>query len=50
MKILLFFIAVCVGAWSLNHPFPQRVNEYIIAVMVTLGIYRELRKLVENEK
>ncbi len=50
MKIVLLFIAVCAGVWTWNHPFPPRVNDFSIAVLVTFGIYRELRKLVENEK
>jgi hypothetical protein len=50
MKIVLLFIAACAGVWIWNHPLPQSVNEFIIAVFVTSGIYRNLRKLVENEK
>ncbi len=50
MKLFLLTLASLAGAWTLYHPFPPRVNEWIIALFVTLGIYRELRKLVENEK
>ena len=48
-KLILLFIAVCYGSWILNNPFPPKVNNYIIAVFVTLGIYKELRKLENDE-
>jgi Na+/glutamate symporter len=47
-KLILLLLAACAGAWMWNNPFPQKINAFIVAVFVTLGIYKELKKLIED--
>jgi hypothetical protein len=48
-KLILLLLAACAGAWIWNNPFPQKINAFIVAVFVTLRIYKELKKLVYDE-
>jgi hypothetical protein len=49
-KLILLLLAACVGAWTWYNPFPQKINAFVVAVFVTFGVYKELKKLVEDEE
>ena len=48
-NLILLLIASFWGAWMWNNPFPAKVNAFLVAVFVTFGIYKELKKFLENE-
>ena len=47
-NLILLLIASFWGAWMWNNPFPPKVNTFLVAVFVTFGIYKELKKLLET--
>jgi len=48
-NFILFLIALYFGIAMYGKPFPPKVNAFIVAVFVTLGIYKELKKLIDEE-
>ena len=48
-KLMYLALSIGLGIWVYMHPFPAWLSNFIIAVITTGGINRQLHKLLEDE-
>jgi hypothetical protein len=48
-KLIFLALSIILGIWVYMHPFPTWLSNFIIAVITTGGINRQLHKLLEDE-
>ena len=48
-KLIFLALSIGLGIWVYMHPFPAWLSNFIIAVITTGGINRQLNKLLEDE-
>ena len=47
-KLIYLIISIALGMWVYYYPFPVWVSNSIIAIMVALGINKNLNKILED--
>jgi len=49
-KLIFLALSIGLGIWVYMHPFPEWLSNFIIAVITTGGINRQLNKLLEEDE
>jgi hypothetical protein len=49
-KLIFLALSIGLGIWVYMHPFPAWLSNFIIAVITTGGINRQLHKLLEEDE